>query len=74
MITEAMMTKDETSHFRCYIIELRQSGKRLTLQELVLCATSKQAMLGKYEYNRYLFAPPKSRKHFNKRCLMQMYC
>ena len=41
MITEAMVTKDETSHLRCYIIELRQSGKRLTLQELVLCATSK---------------------------------
>jgi hypothetical protein len=47
MITEAMVTKDETAHLRCYIIELRQSGKRLTLQELVLCATSKQAMLGK---------------------------
>ena len=27
-----------------------------------------------YEYDRYLFAPSKSRKHFNKRCLMQIYC
>jgi hypothetical protein len=43
MITEAMVTKDETSHLR-YIIDLDKAPsvwKKLTLQELVLCATSK---------------------------------
>jgi hypothetical protein len=30
--------------------------------------------LREYEYNRFLFAPPKSRNYFNKQYFMQIHC
>ena len=33
-----------------------------------------QKVLEKYKFNRYLFAPQKSRKHFNEQYLMQIHC